>query len=158
MLATVGYNRQLPATQQHIGGDTVNTGLQQHIGGGTGDSGNTWLQQATQQHIGGDTGNSGLQQATQKHIGVGTGDTGYSGLHQQLSNTQEVVLETPATLATAGNSATAQEVILATPGYNRQQPATQQHIRGGTGNSELQQATASNLVKHWRECWRHWVK
>ena len=110
MPATLGYNRQLPATRQHIGG-------------GTGDPGNTWLQQAT-------VGNSAAHRRwywRRRQLLTTTGNC------RQLGNTLKVVLETLATL-----------------GYNRQLPATQQHIGAGTGdagNTQFLQHTKSLLLE-----------
>ena len=79
-LATLGYNGQLLATQQQLGGDggdSGNTGLQRATAGNSatnrsdsGDSGNPELQRATAGNSattggdGGDSGNTWLQRAT----------------------------------------------------------------------------------------------
>ena len=100
-LVTLGYNRQLLAARQLKGG-------------GAGDTGNTGLQQAT-------ADNSGTHgRGCWRHWAT-------TGNCWQLSNTQEGVLETLATLD-----------------YNRQLLTTQQHMGGGAGDIGLQQATAGN--------------
>ena len=143
-LATLGYYRQLLATLQHIdcgAGDTGNTGLQQATAGNSATH-RMWcwrprqhwarLQPAT-------AGNSATHRMwcwRPRQHWVTTGNC------WQLSNTQDVVLETQATM-----------------GYNRQLLATQQHIGCGArdpGSTGLQQATAGNSAAHRMWCWRPW--
>ena len=110
ILDKLGYIEQ--ATSGSSATSTRDTGIQPATAGnhrsmsGTGDYGNTGLLLETQNT--GDVGNPGLARHT------------LQSAWQLLAtrNTQEVVLETLTTL-----------------GYNRQLPATQQHIGGGTGDA-----------------------
>ena len=128
-LATLGYSRQLLATQQHLyermhAGDSGNTGLQQATAGNSATStracwrlwqhwataGNCWQLSNiyTRMHAG-DSGNTGLQQATAGNSATSTRACwrlwqhwATAGNCWQPSNIYERMLETLATLGYSG--------------------------------------------------------